>query len=870
MASITVLVQVPAFSPAVPTDSALPFIDEAIGALEAERGAPVAAGLGARMHAAAAAHFAALGRERELHAFLARWRSNGRLMTWARMTLAPGCSFAMHCHPNIEVIHVLRGRLHERRLRGDPPSRGPFLAGRAAVLDCDLSALGPDAFEAKSWEAGATLTNEIGSVHRSFTHSDDGETELLVLWGGCHAAIAPEHVPPCERVAAAAAVPAEAEAAPEPPPPKRAKPAAPPKPNCSEWIANALADAGVTTVYGGHGGALVPLVNAVVAHPRLRWVCTRNEANASLMAAAEAKLTQRLACVIATSGPGATNLTTGLLDASLDRCPVLALTGLKPREGLRYSEFQDVEQSRLFAGGGVPFSTAVTSPEALAPLLRDAAAAATTRRTCAHLAIPVDVQASPCPLALRPFCAASAREQIAPPVAGGALDASAAAVAALVRAKPHHRVLVALGARAADAATGDAARALAERLNAPVLTRLDAKGALDERHALAFGVVGVHGKPGLERAAAFIETTELVLALGIDEPSLLVCNKAGLQVRALVTFEPDALCVSARFRASATVVGDLAAACRAVEAALAARDAAGEGAADGAGERAAEGAEVGAATDADAGAHEREAAARRLWAWLHAGKWNAASVAAPRPARFSVQGSDDYDHHPSLNPSLKVVAKVAVAAKRFADAGVRQSARPHPADVLGRLSRALASEAPRPTLCVDTGDVTLWASLCYAHRGRTLSSERLGTMGYALCAGVAAVLALPPPQRAVVVAGDGGFQMTLQELATFAQHKRAGDRLTVVVFDNAMLGRVAFGFVGAEGCELAGPDFVALAKAYGGDGRRLDAAADLNAAIAAAVEAPPGLYVLHVVIDPELKADMATFHDSSVSVMDSG
>ena len=74
------------------------------------------------------------------------------------------------------------------------------------------------------------------------------------------------------------------------PPPKRAKPAAPPKPNCSEWIANALADAGVTTVYGGHGGALVPLVNAVVAHPRLRWVCTRNEANASLMAAAEAKL----------------------------------------------------------------------------------------------------------------------------------------------------------------------------------------------------------------------------------------------------------------------------------------------------------------------------------------------------------------------------------------------------------------------------------------------------------------------------------------------------------------------------------------------------------------------------------------------------
>ena len=83
--------------------------------------------------------------------------------------------------------------------------------------------------------------------------------------------------------------------------------------DCSDWIMNALADAGCTNVYGGHGGALVPLVNAVCANPRLNWICVRNEANASLMAAAEAKLTGRLACCIATSGPGATNLTTKIL-----------------------------------------------------------------------------------------------------------------------------------------------------------------------------------------------------------------------------------------------------------------------------------------------------------------------------------------------------------------------------------------------------------------------------------------------------------------------------------------------------------------------------------------------------------------------------
>ena len=56
------------------------------------------------------------------------------------------------------------------------------------------------------------------------------------------------------------------------------------KTSASAFIAQSLVDAGVRQVYGGHGGALVPLVNAVCDHEELTWVCTRNEANASLMA----------------------------------------------------------------------------------------------------------------------------------------------------------------------------------------------------------------------------------------------------------------------------------------------------------------------------------------------------------------------------------------------------------------------------------------------------------------------------------------------------------------------------------------------------------------------------------------------------------
>ena len=80
--------------------------------------------------------------------------------------------------------------------------------------------------------------------------------------------------------------------------------APPDRMSCSEFITSCLVEAGVREVYGGHGGALVPLVNAVCDNPDLTWVCTRNETNASLMAAAAAKLSngRALGACISTSG----------------------------------------------------------------------------------------------------------------------------------------------------------------------------------------------------------------------------------------------------------------------------------------------------------------------------------------------------------------------------------------------------------------------------------------------------------------------------------------------------------------------------------------------------------------------------------------
>merc|ERR1739848_562041 len=92
-------------------------------------------------------------------------------------------------------------------------------------------------------------------------------------------------------------------------------------------------------------------------------------------------------------------------------------------------------------------------------------------------------------------------------------------------------------------------------------------------------------------------------------------------------------------------------------------------------------------------------------------------------------------------------------------------------------------------LCIDTGDVTLWASLClHLTKGsRTLTSERFGTMGYSLCAGLAACLERGDTGRAVCVAGDGGIQMAINELGTVKQifaNSKTKYKLLLVIFDN--------------------------------------------------------------------------------------
>ena len=259
------------------------------------------------------------------------------------------------------------------------------------------------------------------------------------------------------------------------------------------FIAQSLHDAGVRNVYGGHGGALAPLVDAVVEHEGLRWVYTRNEANASLMAAADSKLTgaSRLAACIATSGPGASNLVTGLLDAQLDRVPMIAITGTKPRQDAAHSEFQDIDQARLFAAADLGYSVTVSDPLQLVAVMRDAVAIALTKRVCVHVAVPVDIQGMS--IEAPGFLCSAEPAKIRERMRGASLDASALDAVSRLLSAEGERVVIAVGIDArqvdskASAECSAAILSLAEALDAPVVTRLDAKGAVDESHPLALG-----------------------------------------------------------------------------------------------------------------------------------------------------------------------------------------------------------------------------------------------------------------------------------------------------------------------------------------------------------------------------------------------
>ena len=235
---------------------------------------------------------------------------------------------------------------------------------------------------------------------------------------------------------------------------------------------------------------------------RLTYIGVRHEGAAAFAASGYAKISGRPAACLTIAGPGATNLLTGLWDAKVDRVPIVALTGQVKSQVLGPGTFQEVPLASAFSAVA-EWSQTVLVPENATELAALAMKHAVVQRDVAHLIFPDDVQELPgveAPIA-RPRVGRVAAAEVAPP------QAEFDRATELLGSAERPVIIVGNGAREFR----DDVLALAEHLDAPVITTFKAKGLVPDRHPLACGVLG---RSGIPVASIHMGRADCLLVLG--------------------------------------------------------------------------------------------------------------------------------------------------------------------------------------------------------------------------------------------------------------------------------------------------------------------------------------------------------------------
>ena len=264
----------------------------------------------------------------------------------------------------------------------------------------------------------------------------------------------------------------------------------------------ALERAGADVVFGYPGGACLPLYDALPDHPSVHHVLVRHEQGAAHMADGYARATGRVGVCVATSGPGATNLVTGLACAYMDSVPVVAITGQVSTPLMGRDAFQETDVLGL-VGGITKHAFLVERTEDIEPTIHAAFAVARSGRPGPVVVdIPKDVQ-------LRTWAARSAP----PPELAGVMGADPRELdraATLLAGAARPVIIAGHGVRLARAHAE--LRALAERIDAPVVTTLLGISALPEDHPLAAGMLGMHGSANANR---MVNEADVILGVGL-------------------------------------------------------------------------------------------------------------------------------------------------------------------------------------------------------------------------------------------------------------------------------------------------------------------------------------------------------------------
>lgn len=518
--------------------------------------------------------------------------------------------------------------------------------------------------------------------------------------------------------------------------------------NGAQLVLDALIEENVDVVFGYPGGTIMPLYDEIFGH-KVRHVLVRHEAAAAFAASGYARSSGRVGVCIATSGPGATNLITGLLDALMDNVPVVAITGQVRSALLGTDGFQEADVTSI---------TQTTTKRNI--LVRDVAQVLPAMRAAFRIArgprpgpvlvdIPTDIlkahyEGATPPREDRPY-AASLPQTPDPDEIKKAVD--------LLHATERPVVIVGGGVRWSDA--GDEYREFLELAGAPHTSTVHGLGSASYSDPAFLGMAGMHG---WKRANVAISGCDALFALGMRFDDRVTGNPKRFATKATVVHaDIDESEFDKIVPAQIKLHADLKATLRALNAELRKRPL---------GDK------------------------HRAWAQ------HAASVGTPPPRDRAAEN--------------------ALSAT----------------DVLDALFDAVE---PGTIVTTDVGQHQMWAAQ-RAHPERVrdfITSGGLGSMGFGFPAAIGAQFA-NPGRPVIVVCGDGGFQMSLAELATL---KRYNVPVKIFLIDNRNLGMVRqwqqlFYSERYSATSLQdNPDFVALAQAYGIEARKVTAHSDLPGAI---------------------------------------
>ena len=317
----------------------------------------------------------------------------------------------------------------------------------------------------------------------------------------------------------------------------------------AEIILECLIREGVEVMFGYPGGAILPTYDAMTKYPQLRHVLVRHEQGAAHMADGYARATGKVGVVIATSGPGATNLVTGIATAMMDSSPIVCITGQVPTAAIGTDAFQETDVT----GVTLPVTKhnyLVYDVEDLAYTIKEAFHIARTGRPGPVLVdIPKDVQNAVTEFeypegeivlpGYRPPQAAS-DEQIE------------AALALIERAE---RPVILAGHGVIMSGASREVLQFAEMTQTPIALTLLGKGGVPEHHPLSLGMMGMHGT-GYANLA--IQNADLLLAFGMRFDDRVTGNLKTYAPNARkIHIDIDSSEIHKNVRADVPIVGDL-------------------------------------------------------------------------------------------------------------------------------------------------------------------------------------------------------------------------------------------------------------------------------------------------------------------------